>query len=68
MLRIIAATRFLTVHIFYTSDCPHEYTAPGFRSLQEDIILFPEDEHWRMMEADVGRVDSGFHKYSLSVI
>ena len=36
--------------------------------MHEDTILFPEDENWRLMEADVGRVDSGFHKYILSAI
>ena len=56
------ATRFLTVHVFYTDDCPQEYVAPGFRPSREHNIFVPHNDLWRMTVADAGSTDLGFYQ------
>ncbi|MCJ1246373.1 DNA binding protein [Trapelia coarctata] len=60
-------TRFLTVHVFYTEDCPLEYIAPGFRPSRDYSVLLPSHDLWRMTEADAGNTNFGFYNVGLKV-
>ncbi len=57
-----AETRYLTTHLFYTADCPEDYLPAGFRTNEADTMLFPESKLWNVKQADLGRMDSGFHR------
>ena len=55
-------TRFLTIHLFYTENCPPEYCPPGFQPNHELDMLVPDTEDWKLQRADVGTMDSGFYR------
>lgn len=58
--------RYLTMHLFYTDDCPADYQPSGFEASKDNAIFFPTAE-WKKVTADCGGMDAGFHNVSLKV-
>jgi meiosis-specific protein HOP1 len=57
------ATRFLTVHVFYTDDCPQEYIAPGFRPSRDYSIVVPHNDLWRMVASEAVDGNFGYYRF-----
>ncbi|MCJ1481724.1 DNA binding protein [Schaereria dolodes] len=60
-------SRFVTVHLLYGNDCPDDYEPPGFCSSRSRSMFVPENECWKMDSANLGEMDSGFHRVGLKV-
>ena len=62
LMLTILARRYLTTHLFFTENCPDNYSPPGFQENDDLNMLVPESSLWKWNEADLGGMDAGFHK------
>ncbi len=56
-------SRYLTIHLFYTEDCPTEYEPEGFQRCEDHSVLFPEGPDLLKQTTSCGQLDTGSHWY-----
>jgi hypothetical protein len=64
----LPSSRYMTVEMIYTDNCPQGYRAPNFDKQTPDTTQFPQHEDWMRTSQPVAAMSAGHHAVALTVV